>query len=71
MTKATLPTPEQSKKHEPIRSMPEPVVEDSDILDWDFSIETPPTHRTGTLRVTLEYVGRGRPMPTVDPRSDG
>jgi hypothetical protein len=69
MTKAILPPTEGTRKCEPMRAMPGPLTEDPDILDWDVTIETPPPHRTGTIKVTLEYAGRGRPRAITDPDS--
>ena len=71
MTKATLPPTEETKKCESMPPAPAPMPEDSDTLDWDGSIEIPPPHRIGTIRVTLEYAGRGQPMAVPDPDSNG
>jgi hypothetical protein len=38
-----------------------------EMLDWDASIEKAPTRPSGTLIVTLEYAGRGKPTPVEDP----
>ena len=36
-------------------------------LDWDVALVTPPARPHGTIRVTLEYKGRSKPIPTDDP----
>lgn len=51
------------------RSVPEPV-EGTDILDWEASLDAPPPRRSGTIRVTLAFAGRSRPIPVDDPAAD-
>jgi hypothetical protein len=38
-----------------------------ELLDWDAAIEVAPTRPSGTLTVTLQYAGRGKPTPIEDP----
>ncbi len=38
-----------------------------ELLDWDASIEVAPKRPSGTLKVTLQYAGRGTPTPVEDP----
>ncbi len=40
---------------------------EEDRLDWDVHIPIAPKRRSGSIRVTLEYGGRGKPMPAEDP----
>lgn len=37
------------------------------ILDWDACLETPPPRPAGTIRVRLNFRGRGKPIPLADP----
>jgi hypothetical protein len=47
-----------------------PVVDQSDILDWETNIEAPPPRKSGTIRVTLKSVGRSRPIPIPERSMD-
>lgn len=38
-----------------------------ELLDWDATIKTPPTRRLTTVFAFVEYRGRAKPMPVVDP----
>jgi hypothetical protein len=38
-----------------------------DRLDWDAHIPIAPKRRSGSIRVELEYGGRGKPTPVEDP----
>ena len=38
-----------------------------DRLDWDRHIPIAPKRRSGSIRVELEYGGRGKPTPVEDP----
>ena len=38
-----------------------------DMLDWEAHLETAPTRPRGQIEVTLEYRGRGKPSPAVEP----
>ena len=38
-----------------------------ELLDWDEFIKVAPARPAGTIMVTLEYGGRGRPTPLRDP----
>ena len=40
---------------------------EEDRLDWDAHIPLAPKRRSGSIRVTLEYGGRGKPTPADDP----
>ena len=71
MAKSTLRTPEAPARRDPTHVAPMPVGDGTDILDWDVTIETPPIHRSGTLRVALKYAGRSRPIAVIEPPSDG
>ncbi|HLQ45899.1 MAG TPA: hypothetical protein VK137_14265 [Planctomycetaceae bacterium] len=44
------------------------VDDDSDVLDWDFSIETAPQRPSGVVYADAEFVGRSRPIPLDDQR---
>jgi hypothetical protein len=70
MTKATLHKPSATAQRDSTHTTPLPVEVVSDILDWDVTIETPPPRRTGMLRVTLEYVGRSKPIAVTEPLAD-
>jgi hypothetical protein len=41
-----------------------------EILDWDVIVEVAPMRASGALTVTLEYAGRGVPLPFDDPGDD-
>jgi len=42
--------------------------EDKDLLEWDVHIETPPPpHRSGTIKVRFQYIGRSKPISIDDP----
>jgi hypothetical protein len=42
--------------------------EDSlDVLDWDACLETPPPRPAGKIKVRLNFLGRGKPIPLADP----
>jgi hypothetical protein len=69
MMKATLRTLKEATRQGPDHSEPEPV-DGSDVLDWDVTIETPPSGRTGALWATLEYAGRSKPDLIADPLPD-
>jgi hypothetical protein len=65
-----LLTPEKSVE-EPRKGHRAPVVTaDDDILDGEVVIPTPPPHSAGKIQVQLRYLGRGKPLPVEDPRSD-
>lgn len=54
-----------------VASPPGPMpVDESEILDWEASIDPPAPLRSGTIRVKLEYAGRGQPLPVDDPWAD-
>lgn len=38
-----------------------------EILDWDAALETPPPRPTGTIKVRLNFLGRGKPIPLAEP----
>ncbi len=40
---------------------------EEDRLDWDAHIPIAPKRRSGSIRVDLEYGGRGKPTPVDDP----
>jgi hypothetical protein len=40
---------------------------EEDRLDWDAHIAIAPNRRSGSIRVKLEYGGRGKPTPAEDP----
>jgi hypothetical protein len=42
-----------------------------DRLDWDACLETPPPRRSGTIKVRLNFLGRGKPLPLADPDDSG
>jgi hypothetical protein len=37
------------------------------ILDWDACLGTPPPRPAGRIKVRLNFLGRGKPIPLVDP----
>ena len=39
----------------------------SELLDWDFCIDTAPMRPSGVVEADVEFVGRGRPIPLDDP----
>lgn len=41
-------------------------VDSPDRLDWDACLETPPPRRSGTIKVRLNFRGRGKPIPPAD-----
>lgn len=59
--------PETPKKLNRAAFVPVINEEDEDILDWDAYIEAPPPRRSGTIKVKLIYIGRGKPIPVEDP----
>lgn len=70
MTNSALPAQEEIRRRESARPIPL-AVEGCDILDGDVVIEPLPGHRAGTVRVALDYAGRGRPIAVDDPRAEG
>ena len=44
-----------------------PTYSEEDILNWEFTIETPPPRPSGTIRVKLKYKGRSKPIPLENP----
>lgn len=38
-----------------------------DVLDWDACLETPPPRPAGRIKVRLNFLGRGKPIPLADP----
>lgn len=56
-------SPEGAARLEPAASG----VEDLDVLDWDVRLEPPAPRRAGTVRVTLAYRGRSKPIPIERP----
>jgi hypothetical protein len=46
-------------------AVPPPCLPD-EILDWDFFAGSEPERPSGTISVTLEYVGRGSPTDVED-----
>ena len=48
---------------------PKPL-EGAEMLSWDAAIDAPMPRRSGTVRVSLEFAGRGRPTPVDDPSAD-
>ena len=42
-------------------------VDSPDRLDWDACLDTPPPRRSGTIKVRLNFLGRGKPLPLADP----
>jgi hypothetical protein len=41
-------------------------VDSPDRLDWDACLDTPPPRRSGTIKVRLNFLGRGKPLPLAD-----
>jgi hypothetical protein len=41
-------------------------VDESDLLDWDVYLESPPPRPERTVLVSLEYAGRDVPLPLHD-----
>ena len=37
------------------------------ILDWDACLETPPPRPAGRIKVRLNFLGRGKPIPLEGP----
>ena len=60
-------SPETPKKLNRAAFVPVINEEDEDILDWDAYIEAPPPRRSGTIKVKLIYIGRGKPIPGPGP----
>ncbi len=48
---------------QPTAWLPAPPVDASDLIDWDFVIETAPRRPSGTIRARLVHSGRSRPLP--------
>jgi hypothetical protein len=44
-------------------------VSDTDVLDWDACIETPPPRAQGTIHALIRYAGRSQPVSVSDPDS--
>lgn len=38
-----------------------------EVLDWDVCLETPPPRPAGKIKVRLNFLGRGKPLPLADP----
>jgi hypothetical protein len=60
-------TSEHSYRYRPLLASPG---YGDEILDWDAVVEVTPIRASGTIAVTLEYAGRGIPMPFDDPWDD-
>ena len=41
-----------------------------DVVDWEQALLETPQRPSGTIKVTLEYAGRSKPIPAGDPWSD-
>jgi hypothetical protein len=41
-------------------------VDSLDRLDWDACLDTPPPRHSGTIRVRLKFLGRGKQIPLND-----
>jgi hypothetical protein len=39
---------------------------EAELLDWDAAIEAAPSRPTTTINVSIEYVGRSKPLPVDD-----
>jgi len=48
------------------RFLPSPASAE-ELLDWDFAIQAPPPRLSGTISVSLKYMGRSVPTPVPDP----
>ncbi len=62
-TDATFDQSRQSDEH--LETGNTPVL--PDVLDWDACLEIPPPRRSGSIKVRLNFLGRGKPVPLVDP----
>ena len=40
---------------------------EAELLDWDVTIKTPSTRLATTILASVEYRGRAKPRPVVDP----
>lgn len=63
MIKHTVSNPQASSQPQPATSSSAPPADTSDIIDWDFVIETPPRRRSGIIRASLVQAGRSKPLP--------
>jgi hypothetical protein len=43
------------------------LITETDVLDWDACIETPPPRAQGAIHVLMNYAGRGQPVPLANP----
>jgi hypothetical protein len=56
--------------HQPLQAEERTETGDSPmILDWDACLDMPPARPAGTVRVRLNFLGRGKPIPLADPQS--
>jgi hypothetical protein len=42
-------------------------VDSEDILDWDIFLKDPPARPHGVVNVRVEFLGRDKPLPVLDP----
>jgi uncharacterized protein DUF4332 len=63
VVKHTVLDPQASSQTQPVASSSAPLVDTSDVIDWDLVIETPPRRRSGTIRASLIHAGRSQPLP--------
>jgi hypothetical protein len=64
MTKSNTDTTFQ----QPRQSEDRPETGDSPTrLDWDACLESPPSRPAGRIKVRLNFLGRGKPIPVPDP----
>ena len=63
MTKHTVSDQQASTSPRPGPTASSPPVDTSDVMDWEFVIETPPPRPSGTICANLTRGGRSRPLP--------
>jgi hypothetical protein len=42
-------------------------VDIEEVLDWDFCLETPPARPHGVVKARVEFRGRSKPLPVLEP----
>ena len=46
---------------------PRRIKDEDQVLNWDFTIEPEPSRPERTIQVTLQFVGRDKPLPEENP----
>jgi hypothetical protein len=60
----------QSAPDVPEKAGPPHSVDLENILDWDVYLKDPPVRPRGEVKVRVEFLGRDRPLPVLDPEDE-